>query len=38
LYITERGVFQLTGDGAEGALELIEIAPGIDCTDAGPTH
>jgi propionate CoA-transferase len=30
LYITERCVFQLTGDGADGALELIEIAPGMN--------
>ncbi len=30
LYITERCVFQLKADGAQGSLELIEIAPGID--------
>jgi len=30
LYVTERCVFRLTGDGTDGALELIEIAPGID--------
>ncbi len=30
LYVTERCVFRLTGDAARGALELIEIAPGID--------
>ncbi len=30
LYVTERCVFQLTGQGDSGALELIEIAPGID--------
>jgi propionate CoA-transferase len=27
---SERCVFQLTGDGADGALELIEIAPGMN--------
>ena len=30
LYVTERCVFRLISDGADGALELIEIAPGID--------
>lgn len=30
LYVTERCVFQLKADGAQGSLELIEIAPGID--------
>ncbi len=30
LYVTERCVFLLTGDAHGGALELIEIAPGID--------
>ena len=30
LCVTERCVFQLTGDAHGGALELIEIAPGID--------
>jgi propionate CoA-transferase len=30
LYVTERCVFQLKADGAQGCLELIEIAPGID--------
>jgi propionate CoA-transferase len=30
LYVTERCVFQLKADGAEGSMELIEIAPGID--------
>ena len=30
LYVTERCVFQLKPDGAEGSMELIEIAPGID--------
>ena len=30
LYVTERCVFRLISDGAGGALELIEIAPGID--------
>ncbi len=30
LYVTERCVFRLLDDGAGGALELIEIAPGID--------
>ena len=30
LYVTERCVFQLVPDGAQGSLELIEIAPGID--------
>ena len=30
LYVTERCVFQLKPDGAQGCLELIEIAPGID--------
>lgn len=29
LYVTERCVFQLKADGAQGSLELIEIAPGI---------
>jgi len=30
LYVTERCVFRLISQGAEGGLELIEIAPGID--------
>ena len=30
LYVTERCVSRLISDGADGALELIEIAPGID--------
>ncbi len=30
LYVTERCVFQLTGDADSGGLELIEIAPGIE--------
>ncbi len=30
LYVTERCVFRLIDAGGEGALELIEIAPGID--------
>ncbi len=30
LYVTERCVFRLLDDGSGGALELIEIAPGID--------
>jgi propionate CoA-transferase len=30
LYVTERCVFQLKADGAQGCLELIEVAPGID--------
>jgi propionate CoA-transferase len=30
LYVTERCVFQLMPDGAQGSLELIEIAPGMD--------
>jgi propionate CoA-transferase len=30
LYVTERCVFQLVGDTQGSALELIEIAPGID--------
>jgi propionate CoA-transferase len=30
LYVTERCVFQLTGAAGSGALELIEIAPGIE--------
>jgi propionate CoA-transferase len=30
LYVTERCVFQLRGDGFQTGLELVEIAPGID--------
>ncbi len=30
LYVTERCVLRLLGDGTDGVLELIEIAPGID--------
>jgi propionate CoA-transferase len=30
LYVTERCVFRLKADGAQGSLELIEIAPGIN--------
>ncbi len=30
LYVTERCVLRLKADGAQGCLELIEIAPGID--------